>query len=354
MQHFLSVAVAAVLMSSCAASIARPAANAPPQGACHERASKLQAAVDKARTSPHAVLAVKDAACGSRVYFSGDPKTANADSLFRIGSVTKTYVSALILSLVQDGKIDLTDPVTTWLADLPKAEGITVRMLLNHTSGIFAYSDHPDFAHQIQRKWAPRELVDLALTQESYAAPGKAFHYANTNYILLGMIAERAGGDKLSALIRKRLLAKASLAHTFFDGEEPLGADLAPGYDAAGNDVTHSFDPSVVWAAGAIAARPADVAEWVTALYAGDVLNEQTRALLLQVGPEAYGLGVYMIAASNTVGSGPAIGHNGAVNGYATMAFYFPERRMSLVGVVDQDGADANALLLEALLALRE
>lgn len=326
--------------------------------ACNERDEKLNAAIDKVRTSPHAVLAVKDEECGTRVYLRGDPKTAQTDSLFRVGSLTKTYVSAAILLLVEDGKVALNDSVEQHMPGLANTDGVTLRMLLNHTSGIFEHTHDETFLADVHKKWEPSELVDLALKHERYATPGEAFNYSNTNYVLLGMIAEKVSGEELAQLIRSRLLEPSKLSHTFLDGDEKLPSALATGYDQLGNDLTHSLHPSTVWASGAMVSTAADLAEWMAALYGGDLLNPSSRQLLVadpieMPGGLAYGLGVLLSPPENTVGSGPALGHNGELNGYGALALYFPERGLALAGIVDQDGADSNALLLQALLTLK-
>lgn len=325
---------------------------------CQTRGEKLQAAIDAVRTSPHAILAVKDEQCGSQVYLSGDPTTAQTRSLFRIGSVTKTYVSALILTLLQDGELNLEDGLDTYVPDLPGSEGINLRMLLNHTSGLFDYTEDEIFWADLARDWTPREIVDLALTHAPYFAPGENHRYSNTNYILLGMVAEQITGEGVAELIRERLLEPAELSATFLDGEEALRGTLAPGYDAALNDVTFALDPSGPWAAGAMVASAADVAAWFETLYGSDlILSEASHALLIQDalapnGVSGYGLGVMLIPAANTGGAGPGLGHGGGIPGYATLGFHFPEKNLTLVGIVNQDNADPNELLVQALQVL--
>lgn len=335
---------------------------APPRSeACVAQDQKLQAAVDSARKSPNAMLTVRNVPCGTSVYVSGEPATATTGSLWRIGSVTKTYVSAVILTLVREQKVALDADLGVYLPDLPKTKGVTVRMLLNHTSGVFNYTADPVFSADPKRVWTPQALVDLALAHDPTGAPGAAWSYSNTNYVLLGMIAEKTGGARLGELVRNRALRPAGLAHTFFDGEEPItsaGDTLASGFNARGEDVTQKVHPSGPWAAGAMTATGADLCDWVATLY-GDtkVLTEAERRLLTRGalstgGGTSYGLGVVLLDASITAGAGAGMGHDGAIDGYRTQAFYFPDTRTAICAVVNQDGKAANDVSLAALKVL--
>jgi D-alanyl-D-alanine carboxypeptidase len=333
-----------------------PPPEAPPaparSPACVEQDTKLQAALDGARTTKNAMLSVKNAACGTSVYVSGDPKNATQESLWRIGSITKTFTSAVILSLVAEEKIALADPLEKYVPGVPGGDGVTVRMLLNHTSGIFSYTESPKFDQT--KTYTPSELVALATEHARYGAPGEAFHYSNTNYVLLGMIAEIAGGAKLGALVRARAIAKAGLTHTFFDGEEPVEGVLAKGFGVSGEDATNAVNMSGPWAAGAIVASGADLAEWVAALYGSNaVLDAPTRALLTEgaitsLEGGTYGLGVIVLPASVTAGGGKALGHDGAIDGYQAQAFYFTGKETAIASVVNSTSGDPNAISLAA------
>jgi D-alanyl-D-alanine carboxypeptidase len=276
---------------------------------------------------------------------------ATKDSLWRIGSVTKTFTSAVMLSLEAEGKLALTDPLSKWIDMVPKTDGVTVRMLLNHTSGIFNYTEDPAFAANRSKPTTPRAIVDLATAHDPYFAPGTDWHYSNTNYVLLGMIAEKAGGAKISALIRARGLAEAGLSHTFFDGEETVTGTMAKGFTGT-KDVTFVNDMSWPWAAGAMVASGEDLVNWATALYGSDAVLDATRRAQLTeklVGPQNYGLGAFELTSDMTGGLGPAIGHDGAIDGFHTQMFYFTEKKLALATIVNKDGASPNDVALAVL-----
>ena len=324
---------------------------------CLDQDAKLQAALDAARTSPNAMLVVRNTTCGTTVYVSGDSATASASSLWRIGSVTKTFVAATILTLVRDGKLSLSDPLSKWVQNVPNTDGVTVKMLLNHTSGIFNCTEDPKLWQDPLKEQAPEEVVALATTHPPSFAPGTDWEYSNTNYILLGMIAEKAGGAKASALIRERALVPAGLDQTFLEGEETLGGTLATGFDQNKNDVTQKYTMTVPWTAGAMTASGADLCDWIHDLLASSkVLTDAERKTMLDTvaaGPKmTYGLGVMVLDPSITMGAGPAQGHGGDIFGYHTQAFYFPDKKTAICAVVNQDGVNPNDLTVAALTAL--
>ncbi len=323
--------------------------------ACKAETAKLQAGLDKAhKKTTEAVMAVKTEACGLRVLFSGPANIGDAH-LHRVGSVTKTYVSAVILTLAKDGALSLDDKVSKWVPDLKGGDGITVRQLLNHSSGLFNYTDDVTFQSTgFTKKWTPHDLVLLSEKSPVYFEPGKGWHYSNTNYILLGMIAEAAGKSKIGTLVRTRVLEKVGLTGTFFDGEETVGGEMAVGRSTSGDDVTHALDPSGAWAAGAIVATPADVTTWIEKLGSGAFHDSaMQKEMLTPVETDdpnvGYGLGIMLFGAAITGGGGQGIGHGGDIPGYHTQAFYFPKVKTTLVAIVDSDGESPNDVSVAAI-----
>jgi D-alanyl-D-alanine carboxypeptidase len=335
-----------------------------PADACDAaETARLQASLDGAHgPDTDVVLSVKTS-CGVRFLTSG-PSKVGATTLHRVGSVTKTYVAGVVLSLVNEGKVRLDDPVARFVDSVPGGDGITVRQLLNHTSGLFSYTDDEEFLASMSptRRFAPTELLAFGTRHPPTFAPGASWAYSNSNFVLLGLIAEAAGKAPIASLVRTKILDRLGLEETFFDGEEPLGAfALARGKDADGNDVTNAADISWAWAAGAIAATPSDVARWIEtvasgAFYAPPLQNALLTPVATGTAGEASGLGIFILAPEITVGAGEAIGHDGGLTGFNTMAFHFPAKTMTIVTIADSDAVDSRAVLaatLEVLAAPR-
>ncbi len=212
------------------------------------------------------------------------------DHLFRIASCTKTFVAATLHQLVQEGRLSLDEPIARWFPDLPKAESLPVRVLLNHRSGLPEFEgDMPMISDKV---WTPREVVDFAFSVSEQREPWGEMEYNNTGYILAGMIIAAETGDTLSGQIRKRLLEPLGLDDTWVGADEAFPVDrMARAYfhkeeddgqwsvDGAGEPVDGAWD-STDWfplsgagAAGDMVSTARDSLHWIDSLFAGKVLK---------------------------------------------------------------------------------
>jgi D-alanyl-D-alanine carboxypeptidase len=313
----------------------------------------------------NALLAIRDDECGTRVFLIGSSKTATEASLWRVYSVTKTFVAVATLSLVKEGKLTLDDPLSKWVHDVAGTAGVTIEMLLDHRSGIYDYLDDPEF--DPSKHWTPRQLVDFATSHGPNFPPDESFAYSNTDYVLLGMILEEVTGQKAGAVLHERAIDPAGLHATLFDGFDAIDpARMARGFSFPHDvDVTFKVDPSVTWTAGGMVATGADLVAWVATLYGSDAILDPAQHALLSsktsefsaLGPGAsYGLGTifndagYWQGEFLSLGSpGPSVGHWGEYDGYTTAAFWFPEKRTAIVSIVNagQNDGFVNAGLIE-------
>ncbi len=244
------------------------------------------------------------------------------DHRLRIGSVTKTVTAALLLRLQEDGLVDLDAPISDYVdTPVPNADEISVRQLLNHTSGIANYLNTPGFFDIADgdRVWEPAELVQMGVDLGPVFGPGQGWEYSNTNYILAGLIAEAVTGQTLGQAVRATILEPVGLDETYFDGEEMIAGELAHGYTPE-EDLTFSHHPSAPWAAGAMVMTVGDLAAWTDALLRGSLLTDDSKEQMLEGvatgNPELpyYGLGLEMAA----LDAGAAVGHGGLFPGYTT------------------------------------
>ena len=157
---------------------------------------------------------------GDRVYDSGN---LHAGQRFRVGSVTKTFVSTITLQLVAEGRLKLDQPV-------PEAGGAPLRTLLNHTSGVFNHSEDPKvFEQGFLKQWQPRELIAISRSHPPYFPAGTGFHYSNTNYVILGELIERTTGRPLERELQRRIIGPLGLRDTSYD-EGPRVRGVGPGF----------------------------------------------------------------------------------------------------------------------------
>jgi len=273
------------------------------------------------------VLAARTPQCPPIEVASGVAELASeapltVDHRLRIGSVTKTVTAALLLRLQEDGLVDLDAPISDYVdTPVPNADEISVRQLLNHTSGIANYLNSPGFFDIADgaRVWEPAELVQLGVDLGPVFDPGQGWEYSNTNYIIAGLIAEAVTGQTFGQAVHATILDPAGLDETYFDGEETVEGELAHGY-IPGEDLTWSHHPSAAWAAGAMVMTVGDLAAWTDALLRGPLLADASKEQLLEVvatgNPETpyYGLGVEMPA----LDLGAVVGHGGLFPGYTS------------------------------------
>jgi D-alanyl-D-alanine carboxypeptidase len=250
-----------------------------------------------------------------------------------IGSVTKTFTATVILQLVEEGRLSLSAHISQWLPQVQNSDKITVKMLLNMTSGIYDEGGpESQLLNEIDtepnRVVTPGHIVDLAVAQGP-AAPVGQFYYSNTNYIILGIIAQDITHQTIGDLITTEILRPLHLSQTIYLTTSVLPNPSAIGYfvgDGTPPQRYPMYNPSYIGAAGAMVSTVADMATWAKALATGQLLSQKTQAERLQLGsvfgsfsplpisgqsdeslPLRYGLGLYSL--------GGFVGHNGGGEG---------------------------------------
>lgn len=247
---------------------------------------------------------------------------------FRAGSITKTFVAALVLQLVEEGSLELDATVESWLPGLVSRE-ITVRQLLSHTSGLADYVDDEEIVTGPDLD--PMTLSQRALARAVIAAPGQRYAYASTNYLVLGLLVERVTGDTVAHQLATRIFRPLRLHETTFT---PGVADLdVHGYERRVYDGIVSGEPtdtegrsaSWAWSAGAVVSTAHDLAAFLAALVQGRIVQ---RPLVERMLPASgYGLGV----AAFPTRCGTALGHTGNVGGYVSAAWVRPDGHRAAV-----------------------
>lgn len=318
---------------------------------------RLQSKLDEFQKShgfPGATLGfvLPDGQSGSVATGAADLQTKRPmapSDLMLAGSIGKTFVAATMIQLAQEGRVSLDDKIerwfgqAPWFAHLANAKDLTVRMLLNHTSGISNHVDQPGFfkalATQPDRRWKPEELLVFIKDKKPLFAAGKGFHYTDTNYILVGMVIERVTGATLFDEVRRRFLKPLQLDHIVpqegrvipgvANGYSSMSSIAGPGGALIVNG-KFTINPQVEWAGGGFAATTEDLARWAQAMFTKDLF---TPAYLDQMLKEIdtgevdqYGMGV-------EIGEGrwgKIYGHDGLFPGYLSAMSYFPQYRVAV------------------------
>ncbi|MFC8709813.1 serine hydrolase domain-containing protein [Streptomyces sp. NPDC057197] len=290
---------------------------------------------------PAALATVKGRDGRSRTYTAGVGDLATGsrvpvDGQIRAGSNTKAFTAVVVLQLVAEGKVGLDASVDTYLPGLVRGDGIdgrhiTVRQLLQHTSGLPEYMDAPaltDFTTIQYRYFEPRELLDGALAQKAHFAPGTQWEYSNTNYLVAGLLIQKVTGRPFGEEVTKRVIDRIGLRHTYVPatGETALREPHPHGYLNTGPDAPlidyTEMDSSMAWSAGAVVSTNTDLNTFYSALLAGRLLPAAQLAQMRTTVPAEllgpgvrYGLGIQ----SRPLSCGGLVwGHGGTSVGYRT------------------------------------
>lgn len=280
----------------------------------------------------------------------GSGRAIDPDAPFRAGSVTKTFVATIVLQLVAEGRLALSDTVDERLPGLlPDGDAITVRHLLGHTSGLADLGTGrrgeallgrllADRAHA----FTPRELVGSVASRRLLFRPGKGWSYSNAGYVVLGMIVEHVTGKPLASVVRERIIRPLRLDDTRLAAGVALPAGAVHGYLVPGNPLVptpegkpvdvSAVNPSWTWAAGALVSTTADLTQFYRALLTGRLLPPRLLDLMTSTRPipggASYGLGLLRIRTP----CGAAYGHDGEIFGYTTIALSRRDaRRLAVV-----------------------
>lgn len=280
---------------------------------------------------------------------------------FRIGSVTKTFTTSVILQLVDEGKLKLDETIDKYFPRVPNGKNITVRMLGDMSSGLYNYSEDKAFNDSMlanpKRKWKAEELVEWSIRKGTYFEPGKGWHYSNTNTVLLGMLIEKLTGNSLESEIKKRIIDKLNLKET----EYPSGPQIT-GFHSHGygedetplplplQDVTEKYDPSWGGAAGAIISSLADLKIYIKSLGEGKLTSKESHQermkWSLDKGFLQYGFGIF--------NAGGYLGHNGSYPGFHNVSVHSPSTGITAIIFYNtQSDIDPDILLKDILSLLK-
>jgi D-alanyl-D-alanine carboxypeptidase len=274
-----------------------------------------------------------------------------ASDRYRIASVTKAFVSVLILQLEAAGKLDIDDPVEKYLPGVvPNGSAITLRELMNHTSGLFNYTDDAAFVNDpvgsFSRSWTPAQLLALAFAHPPNFRPGTDWSYSNTNYVVLGLVVEAVTREPLGQVLQEKIFTPLNLTSTSFPSTIELAPDLVHGYIKVEGtpliDITPALNPSWGWAAGAIVSTAKDVTTFYRALFTRKLLaaTQLSELETPSATSRGYGLGVFSLLPA----CGRAFGHPGDALGWQNLAFSTANGKRQAVVMVNVNYADGDRL----------
>jgi CubicO group peptidase (beta-lactamase class C family) len=335
-------------------------AQTPPAATVAQTVDSLARAFVAQRGAPSVAIAVVRG--GEPIVMKGWGKAdlendvaATEHSLYRIGSVTKQFTAAAVMQLVDQGKVRLTDSIGAHLPTLPAAwRGVTVRQLLNHTSGIPSYTD---VGEAWRRRWgeemSPDSLVALTAARPLTFAPGSSWRYDNSGYVVLGMLIEKVAGRPWGVDIEERFIKPLGLTETLNCLTSPVVPRRVHGYAPEGAGWMNAAYLAMTqpYAAGALCSSVYDMARWNRALHTGHLVTPASYALMTTPDGAAaarnYGFGL----GRDSLGGHAVITHNGGIHGFSSDNAWVPDAELSITVLTNSGSGRAGDLLRQVMRA---
>jgi D-alanyl-D-alanine carboxypeptidase len=274
---------------------------------------------------------------------------ATQDTVYQLASVTKTFTATAIMMLVEEGKLNLDDKIGKHLPNLPTAwEDVTVRQLLNHTSGIKSYTSIPDFFKSARKDFAQQEIIDLVASAPLEFAPGEKWRYNNTGYFLLGMLIEKTTGKKYGDFLSERIFKPLDMAQTRVNDLHAVIPNRAQGYAWDGKSLRNGdyVSPTQPFSAGMLVSTVSDLVKWDAALYSEKLLKKSTLesmwtpTTLAKDEQADYGFG-WQTKPQN---GHRQLAHGGGIPGFSTQISRFVNDQLTVIVLTNSGSGNAGAI----------
>lgn len=275
---------------------------------------------------------------------------ASEKNVYRIGSITKMFTAAAILLLIEEEKLNLDDPLTKFLPDYPADPGdkVTVRHLLQHTSGIFSFTDIPDRRSFMRDDMTIEQIIATFSDRPLHFQPGEKYRYCNSGYLLLGVIIEKVSDEKYADFLTEQIFKPLKLDATVYDRHATIIPHRARGYTVWGENEYNAPFVSMTqpFAAGALASDAGDLLKWSRALMRNELLQPESFKKMTSAGKlndgkrTRYGLGCQV----ETLEGQRVIRHGGGIPGFVTELAFFPDTELSVVVLTNTTSTRPRAL----------
>jgi CubicO group peptidase (beta-lactamase class C family) len=304
--------------------------------------------LERTKTPGCSIAIVKDGAVVlSKGYGLANVETdapATSETVYRIGSLTKPFTAALVMAHVEKGTVKLDDPMRKHLPDLPDAfEKVTVRQLLNHTSGIPSYTDLLSFVSVMRNVGSARAIIDMSVKEKANFAPGEGWKYNNTGYTVLGELVAKLEGKPWEAVVRERISTPLGLTHTQASNPAQIVKNRAAGYVPAKDGVANAPYMDMSWpgSAGVLESTVGDLVKF-DAGYVGKLVKPETMKMMTTTSPVSknYGLGWSLGELSGV----PVVAHGGAIPGFNAFIGRVPSKKVTVIVLTNSGAGDASTL----------
>lgn len=271
---------------------------------------------------------------------------ANSNTKYRIGSITKTFTAAIIMQLIDEKKLNLESRLSEFYPEIQNAEEITIEYLLRHRSGIYNFTNAPEYLSWMVKPKTREELVQIITDDGSVFSPNEKMEYSNSNFVLLSLIAEKIDEKDFAEILRDRITIPLKLANTYYGGKINSAQNEAYSYTKFGKmwELATETDMSIPMGAGAIASTPTDLNLFYNALFDGKVVTPES-LMAMQYTVDNFGLGMFKIPFYEKQG----LGHNGGIDGFQSNVGYFPADKFSVAYTTNGVVMPMNDILIGVL-----
>ncbi|WPP51365.1 serine hydrolase domain-containing protein [Catalinimonas niigatensis] len=270
---------------------------------------------------------------------------ATEKTRYRIGSISKTFTATLIMQLVEEGKLSLDTPLYSFFPELPNADKITIKHLLRHRSGLYNFTNKPDYRNWMDQPKTQEELLNIFLENGAEFEPGEKFAYSNTNYVLLSFIAEKVANKPFADILQSQITEPLQLKHTYFGKKIDSNKEEALSYYKIEKwEVATETDMSIPMGAGGIVSTPADLNTFLVHLLSGKLVSQSSLEQMTTL-IDGYGLGLIQMPFYEK----KSYGHNGRIDEFYAMSGYFPEEKFSIAYISNGIGMPVNDIMIAAL-----
>ncbi|WP_405206938.1 serine hydrolase domain-containing protein [Aquimarina sp. LLG6339-5] len=251
---------------------------------------------------------------------------ANSETIYRIGSITKTFTATIIMQLIEENKLKLETLLSDYFPELSNAHKITIANMLRHQSGLFNLTEDEDFMTWMIVPNTRKQMVDRLLKKEASFQPGEKTAYSNTNYLLLSYIAEEIEGKTYSEILQSRIIDPLGLKRTAYGREINTNNNEALSYVMNDNKwvkIEKHTDMSVPIGAGAIVSTPTEINIFYNSLFSGKLVSNTSLEIMMDT---STGMGIGL--GGDTFFGKQAYGHNGGIDGFQSLTMYLPEEKI--------------------------
>lgn len=249
---------------------------------------------------------------------------ANSETAYRIGSISKSFTATIIMQLVDEKKLSLDTKLNNFFEQIPNSKNITVEQLLRHQSGLYNFTDSPEYETYIEGPKTRDEMIGIIIENGTVFEPGEKSEYSNTNFILLSYIAEDIENKHFEEILHERIVEPCNLKHTYYGGKINPHRNEALSYTKTSTwKPATETDMSIPAGAGAVVSAPDDLNTFYNCLFTGKLVSKQSLEAMMNI-TDNYGMGLITFPFYDKI----AYGHTGGIDGFQSSAVYFPNEKV--------------------------